>query len=190
MNVDQIKFNTKVEELRKFTFWRDLLIYFFAFSWIGHWLEMGWLTLVRFFTGRETSFGIFNNWLEPYYVYGFAIVIIILLFTVLPMPKKPFKKISAHFGVNTILCAVVEYIAGVIIVWRFGHRFWDYSDRFMNLHGHIYLEHAIYFGILATTFSFWIYPFLQEKLKRAPQYIRNILVILLFIGAISFAIFG
>jgi uncharacterized membrane protein len=163
--------STQPTSLRTWAFWRDLLIFFLVFSWLGHWLEMLIIALGTLINPELDVAGIFNHWLEPYHVYGFAAVAIILLFRALP--RKVRTNLPAHFLINTLVCAVIEYLTALAILWRFGHRFWDYSDQFLNLNGHICLLNSLFFGVLATLFSFWLYPFLDRHLQRVSGHVRN-----------------
>lgn len=44
---------------------------------------------------------------------------------------------------GTFLILMLEYLAGVILNISMGLSIWDYSDRFMNLHGQICLMFAV-----------------------------------------------
>jgi uncharacterized membrane protein len=42
--------------------------------------------------------------------------------------------------------SLVEYVAGVLILAITGKRIWDYRDRFMNLQGHVDVQHFFLWG--------------------------------------------
>ena len=177
-----------MQKLRTWDFWRDIIICFTAFSWLGHFMEMAIIGVGCLFSGRTTNFGIFDNWFEPYYVYGFAVIAIIIIITILP--KKIARNLPAQFVINTAVCMIFEIIAGLFILWQYDRRFWDYSEKFLNFHGFICLENSLFFGVAATGFSYFLYPILRRNLEKIiPPRIRNIAAIILPIVAVGVTLF-
>lgn len=63
-------------------FWRNLIIYFCVFSVVGHWMEAGYCTLIRFglIPGiYDPNSQIWSDWLYPFCVYGFGAAACVLL---------------------------------------------------------------------------------------------------------------
>lgn len=147
-------------------FWRNLLIYFFAFSWIGYWIEMTIFWFIKLFTGNTPLHGILDNWLEPYWIYGYGVVVCILFLYPINM-RIGRRYIFTNYLINTAAIAITEYISGWILIYQFGSNCcWDYSQIPFNLHGQICLQNTLLFGAVATVFTLWIYPWLNSIFLR------------------------
>jgi uncharacterized membrane protein len=145
-----------------------LSIYFVLASFIGHWLEIVVQLWLRLIGGEGTSFGIGQQPLEPYPVYGIATVAMVALWQVLP--EKMRKNIGLAFIFLTGVCVLAEYFVGRVAIWWFGHNpFWCYLDKPFNLHGLVSLQNAILFGIAATLFMFLVYPQIEKLLDRCSR---------------------
>lgn len=59
------------------------------------------------------------------------------------------------FFAGIVVCDAVEYVTSFIMEKLFHARWWDYSERFMNIKGRICLQHSIYWGIASVAY---IYP--------------------------------
>lgn len=157
-------------QITDWRFWRNLVIYSLAFAWIGHWFEMCVIWFTENILNIPHMHGVMNNWLEPYWVYSFAVATCILI--LYPIDKRigeKFKKqpigmrIFCDYSVNTVACALIEYLGGWILIWRFGSNInWDYTNYPFNLYGQICLQNTLLFGIVATVFTLWIYPSLNK----------------------------
>lgn len=64
------------------------------------------------------------------------------------------------------IMTTVEYFGGVVTVTVLGHRAWDYSNRFANLHGHIDLYHGILWMILGWGFVKYIHPSVEKFVNK------------------------
>ncbi len=113
---------------------------------------------------RQTPYGIFETWYDPYFVYGSAAVGMILLYNLLP--KRWTRRLSVHFVLNAVLCSVMEYITGVWIIHTTGMRYWDYSLKPLNLHGHIWLGNTLAFALVGTAFSYFLYPWVERGMGK------------------------
>ncbi|MCL1839451.1 putative ABC transporter permease [Candidatus Saccharibacteria bacterium] len=176
-----------VKTWRDLVFWRDLLLYFLAFSYVGHFIEMAWAWLAHVVLGRELMTNILHNPLEPYTIYGMGAVLVILI--VKPLVKKLNHHIVATFVVATLVCAVLECVSSMILVWRHGYNpYWWYVDQPFNFYGHICLINSLLFGLLATVFLRAIYPLTEKLLRRSNQVVLNIvLLVLLAMFAVYYA---
>ena len=169
---------------RTFGFWRDLVWYFVVFSYVGHFVEMGWTWLGHVVLGNELQHNILHNGLEPYTIYGAGVVAVILL--VRPLMRKFHDGVLATFVVATVVCAVLECVSSMFLVWRYGHNpYWWYSDRRFNLGGHICLANTLLFGVLATVFLKVVYPRTERWLRQGNQVVINVIlgVLLVLFGA-------
>ena len=139
-------------------FWLSLTIYFFALSWIGHWIEIALAWILKVTIGRLPTHGIFDNWLEPYWVYGFGVLACITILYPINM-RIGRHRILINYCINTVVVAIIEYAAGWFNIWRFGSNpFWNYSHYLFNLHGQVCLQNTLLFGAIATLFTLYVYP--------------------------------
>ncbi|MDR0591494.1 MAG: putative ABC transporter permease [Candidatus Nomurabacteria bacterium] len=174
---------------RKLTFWRDLALYFMVFSFVGHWVEMLVAVAARVFLGEELGYGIMSNVAQPYTIYGLGVAACILVTRFLAV--KPHRNLLLLYLACATVCAVVEYVSALIIVFRYGHNpFWDYSDMPLNLNGYICLRNTLVFGAIATLFMWFIYPQLNRLVRGLGEWRINyifVLVLMVFvIGLVAY----
>ena len=178
---------------KTWAFWRNLIIYFCVFSVVGHWMEAGYCTLIRFglLPGiYDPASQIWSDWLYPFCVYGFgAVACVLLLF-----PIKNFleKKIGSRivpllisFAINALVCTLIELAMGLMLNQPLPDGtlpLWDYSDMFCNFMGQVCLQNAIAFGIVATLMTWVIYPGLESLIRKIPKDLMNIGFIVVVIG--------
>lgn len=88
-----------------------------------------------------------------------------------------------------LVCDTIEYLTSYIMEKIFNARWWDYSQRFMNLHGRICLQHTCIWGILSLVFIYLINPFSTKIiLSFNGEYYQLLIYTLLVLFAIDFFI--
>ena len=121
-----------------------------------------------YFNGGMNEFyyrgGNFIPWINIYAI-G-SILIILLTFKDRLKPVKVFLK-------STIICGILEFIAGYIIYNYFGHfRCWDYNTEilnFGNIGGFICLRSVLFFGVSSLLLIYEILPmviYLSRKINK------------------------
>ena len=185
-NKQNLKLGAGKKTWRTWRFWRNLLFYFLFFSYVGHLVEMIWAWFLHIALGRELMMNILSNPLEPYTIYGLGAVLCVVIGR--PILKYFNHHIVATYIVTTAICAVLEYVSSVILVWRYGmNPYWDYSDRPFNLGGHICLTNSLLFGLIATLFLKLIYPRMENFLWRGNQiFINSLLLVLVMMCGIYY----
>ena len=114
-----------------------LFLYFIIYAFLGWCAEVA-VTAVK--QRRFVNRGVMNGPIVP--LYG-------LMATLAGVFLEPEENNLLVFVLGAvILCAAIEVVAGVILERQFGRRWWDYSDRPMNLKGYICLESSLVKGIL------------------------------------------
>jgi len=136
--------------------WERIIIIFAVYSILGSLLDISYASLR---TGELTILLSTGTIFGP--AYGIGALIILFL-------KEELKKFSliGEFLSYALFLATWEYMTGWLAVAYHGHRLHDYSNNFLNLHGHTDLQHAILFGILGMLFVYHIHPFLRPYLLR------------------------
>lgn len=79
-----------------------------------------------------------------------------------PLKRRP----VLLFLCCTAVTAVVEYLIGVLSVFVFGLRLWDYRGLFLNLQGIICLRSVVSFGLLGLGFHYLLEPLTAGLIRR------------------------
>jgi len=117
----------------------DLVLLFFIYSFVGWIIEV---------VGKLIQFGRFINrgfltgpWL-PIYGTG-AALITLSVFGIAGLESS----IGTTFIISFFVCGIVEYMTSLVMEKRFHARWWDYSQKPMNLHGRVWIGNLILFGL-------------------------------------------
>ena len=120
----------------------NLLLLFFFYSFVGWCIEV---TLKYFQYHRFINRGFLAGpWLP---IYGSGCAIITFAVDKLSMLSRYESSFGSVFAVSFILCGVLEYSASYFMEKRFHARWWDYSQKPMNLHGRIWIGNLMLFGL-------------------------------------------
>ena len=93
--------------------------------------------------------------------------------------RRYYRRPVITFILSTIVCTVVEYIGSLLLERIFGMRWWDYSDRFLNLNGRICLLAALCFGVFGTLLNCVLLPFYMRLYHRISVKMRSVFCIVL-----------
>ena len=167
--------------VRYLYFWRDMLLYFWVFSAIGHVLELAWgyagvllglKTVEKFATVPLFAIA------APY---GLGVLGIIIF--IYPLVKKHKLGLVGSFFLSVAITSLIELICSLAIVAVLGNNpYWDYSNRFMNLGGHICLANSIAFGIVSVLALKFIFPYTEKWRSEIPAKYLNLAFITLATG--------
>ena len=94
----------------------------------------------------------------PIYAWGGVVIHLI--------SKKIKKKPLLTFLIIIIFAAIFEYAVGVIMLEIWGKRFWDYSNYFLNINGHICLFSVLSFGIVGILYVYIIEPLIKGLINK------------------------
>ncbi len=120
-------------------FFINLLLIFFVFSFVGWVIEV----ILKYFQfGRFINRGfLVGPWLP---IYGAGAALITLAVEGLTPVEKG---IGTTFAISLIVCGLIEYLTSYYMEKRFHARWWDYTQKPMNLNGRIWIGNLILFGI-------------------------------------------
>lgn len=155
----------------------QLVILFFVFAVIGWCMEVV-LKYIQYhrFINRGFLIG-------PYCpIYGWGVVAVTVLVGGLFSRKG---SVSEIFWAGYVLCGVLEYFTSWYMEKRFHARWWDYSNKPMNLHGRIWIGNLLLFGAASVIVVLWIDPvFFSLVGKLSPIWLRisAIAIVLLMLG--------
>ena len=117
----------------------NLMLLFFAYAFLGWCIEV---TLKYFQFHRFINRGFLTGPWLPIYGSG-AALITIAVNGLAPLESS----VGTTFVVSFILCGIVEYMTSFVLEKRFHARWWDYSQKPMNLHGRVWIGNLILFGL-------------------------------------------
>lgn len=151
------------------------LNYFFLFliySILGWFMESTYIFIIdKKFVDRGFLMG-------PYCpIYGFGALMIILYL------EQYKKNILTVFIMSMVLCSILEYITSYLLEKIFKARWWDYSNKKLNLNGRICGKNALLFGFASIAVIYFINPLIKEIISRIQP--NTILLISIF-GLIIF----
>ena len=172
---------------------RNLGIYYFSFSIMGHWAEIGfcWLIVLGVVMG-DYDFShaqLWDWWLCPYPAEGLAMVLIAVILA--PFKEWVLKKMNGRilpalvisFLANMLVCATIDFTTGITA--NANYQLWDYRGLPFNFMGQIVLQNTLAYSIAATFIVWVIYPLLAKWLHRMPSRYANAL----FFGFLAFYLF-
>ncbi len=117
----------------------DLVLLFFLYSFFGWCMEVT-LKYIQFH--RFINRGFLTGPICPIYGTG-AILITVAVEWLTPLEKA----YGTTFAISFVLCGAVEYFTSWYMEKRFHARWWDYSQKPMNLHGRIWIGNLVLFGL-------------------------------------------
>ena len=184
LNKIQEENERKLWDLKSKEFWMRLALYFFAFSIMGHWMEMGVQLLVRAGIMPGTLAApdslTWRDSLNPFPIYGIAVVVCGLvlypfyLWLRRQLPRT-WQAMALSFLVNMAFCVVAELILGFF--FNADYHAWDYRNQFMNFQGQICLLYSVAFGIVSSAITWFVYPLME----RAFGVMRRDVFVLVFV---------
>ena len=117
----------------------NLILLFFAYAFLGWCIEV---TLKYFQFRRFINRGFLTGPWLPIYGSGAALI------TVVIKGLAPLEfSVGTTFAVSFLLCGFLEYMTSYVLEKRFHARWWDYSQKPMNLHGRVWIGNLILFGL-------------------------------------------
>mgnify|MGYP000010865825 FL=1 len=96
----------------------------------------------------------------PIYGFGALLILYPLLFV------KDYPILVFILGV--IITSTLEYITSWVMEILFKTRWWDYSERFMNINGRVCLLNSTLFGIMSIVVVYIIHPIIQDIVLDIP----------------------
>lgn len=93
--------------------------------------------------------------------------------------------VSEIFWAGFVLCGVLEYLTSWFMEKKFHARWWDYSNKPMNLHGRIWIGNLLLFGAASVVIVLWVDPVffsMVAKLSRGWLHLLAIAIVVLMIS--------
>ena len=149
----------------------NLILLFFAYAFLGWCIEV---TLKYFEFHRFINRGFLTGpWLP---IYGSGAALITIAVKGLSALES---SVGTTFVISFVLCGIVEYMTSFVLEKRFHARWWDYSQRPMNLHGRVWIGNLILFGLGGVLIVKLFNPLLFHLSEHVSIRLREILAIVL-----------
>lgn len=144
----------------------NLLLLFFIFSVVGWCIEV---TLKYRQFHRFINRGFFVGPLLP--IYGTGAVLITVSVSALSSVDS---SVGTTFVISFFVCGIIEYMASFFMEKKYHARWWDYSQKPMNLKGRVWIGNLILFGLGGILIYEIIDPVLLPALSSVSLLIREI----------------
>lgn len=92
--------------------------------------------------------------------------------------------IYPDFGLAFVLCGVLEFMVSFVMEKLFHARWWDYSQKPLNLQGRIWIGNLILFGLGGIIIVKWGNPLFFSLLSKVPRTFLEILALVLAVALV------
>ncbi len=155
----------------------NLILLFFAYAFLGWCIEVT-LKYLQFHRFINRGF-LTGPWL-PIYGSGAALI------TIAVKGLSPLEfSVGTTFVISFILCGVIEYLTSYVLEKRFHARWWDYSQKPMNLHGRVWIGNLILFGLGGVLIVEVFNPLLMRLGEHMSLRLREVLAMSLSVLFVS-----
>ena len=156
-------------------YWINIILLFFIYGFAGWCMEVI-LKYIQYH--RFINRGFLTGPLCPIYGFG-AVLITIVIGNLASVESGPFMT----FALSFVICGAVEYLTSLILEKIFHARWWDYSQKPMNLHGRIWIGNLVLFGLAGIVIIHFVNPLLYLVLGqvslRAREIVMSVLLLIL-----------
>ena len=138
---------------------RDYLIYFFIYAFIGWVVEVSYHAVTK---GKFINRGFLAGPYCP--IYGFGAISVIYFLT--DIAEK--NKLVLFLG-SMLIATLIEFVAGFLLEKIFHERWWDYSDRKLNIGGYVCLEFFVIWGMFCFLLYEAVHPLIEKLVGLVPD---------------------
>ncbi len=147
----------------------NLILLFFAYAFLGWCIEVV-LKYIQYRRFINRGF-LTGPWL-PIYGSGAALITVVIDW----LAPLEFS-VGTTFAVSFLLCGTLEYLTSYVMEKRFHARWWDYSQKPMNLQGRIWIGNLVLFGIAGVLIVELFNPLLYLLFKHMGLMLREIIAL-------------
>lgn len=121
------------------------LFLFYLYSFLGWCFESAYVSILN---KRLVNRGFMRGPFLPLYGSGGIMMLVV---------SKPFySNIVLVYIAGCIGATALEYVVGVLMELLFKVRYWDYSNKFLNINGHVCLESTLVWGFFTVLFTHYL----------------------------------
>lgn len=150
------------------------ILCFFIYSFLGWICE----TIYCSVGGKKfINRGFLNGPICP--IYGFGALFVILFL-------RPYSdNMIVLFICSIIVTSTLEYIASALLEKMFNAKWWDYSNKILNLNGRICVKNSLIFGVMGVILINNIHPKIKDVINIIPTKIMYCIAIVLVLWLIT-----
>ena len=175
------------------SFWRNLAIYFCAFSVIGHWLEIAYCTFMNLFGIVDAESLVWDDPMYPFLVYGVGAAICTIALVPLKVKlierRKSMWVVGVQFFIITVVvCLLMELAMGFMLNQPNAageYPLWDNSQLPFNILSQAWLVNDIALGAVATLYTWGIYPLCEKLLAKIPPVALNAIAVTVVVSFVA-----
>lgn len=170
-----------MDRLRSPAFWRNLAVYFCAFSVAGHWMEIAYCSFMDLFGIVDDNSLVWGDPFYPFLVYGVGVAVCAI--ALVPLKERLLARrrstacAAAQFFLITVgVCLVMELAMGLMLNQpnlAGEYPLWDNSALPFNVLGQAWLVNDLALGAVAMLYAWAIYPASEKLLAKVPPRIMN-----------------
>jgi uncharacterized membrane protein len=153
------------------SYWINIVLQFFIFGFAGWCMEV--ILKYRQYH-RFINRGFLTGPILP--IYGFGVILITLVVGRLTSVESG---VMTTFAISLVICGLVEYLTSFVLEKIFHARWWDYSQKPMNLHGRVWIGNLVLFGLAGVAIIHIVNPVLFPALARIPLNTRKVTAVVL-----------
>ena len=134
--------------------------------------ELLWLFTHHELTNRQ---GLFYGPFSP--IYGLGVIVFVIFLGKNNDNRSNLKT----FIYSMFIGGGTEYLTSVIAEYVFSAKYWDYSNKFLNINGRTTIPFMIFWGLLGLVLMKVIYPKISNLIECIPYKIGTICYYILFV---------
>ena len=139
----------------------ELILMFFIYGFFGWCAEVAFAACCE---GRFVNRGFLNGPICP--IYGFGVLGVVLLLA-------PFERsLALLFAGSLVVTTLIEFVTGLVLEQVFHAKWWDYSDRPLNIMGYVCLPFSLMWGVACVVVIRFIHPVILGLVQLMPQSVQ------------------
>ena len=154
-------------------YWINIILLFFIYAFAGWCMEV--ILKYRQYH-RFINRGFLTGPLCP--IYGCGTVLITIVIGSLTGVESG---LIMTFTLSFVICGVVEYLTSLILEKIFHARWWDYSEKPMNLQGRVWIGNLLLFGLAGVGIIHILNPAFYKLFSLLSVKARGIIAIILLV---------
>ena len=152
----------------------EIMFVFIVGATFGYLLEVAYRSIKK---KRLINPGLLVGCCLP--IYGSGSVVLYLLCSLnLSFIQSKAWQIVFLIVIATVLMTIIEYVSGLFCLKVLHTRYWDYSDRKLNIQGIICPLFSLIWGVCCLGFYFLVFPWI----KPAAEYVSTNTILLVLVG--------
>lgn len=150
-------------------FFESQFVIFIIYAFFGWIIESNYVSMAEAVKKHKYTF-INRGFLKGPIVPIYGVCSLLLSWTLVPLmhSKHPYLYVALT---GMLVADTVEYITSYTMEKFFHARWWDYSDKFLNIKGRICFKNTVFWGGLSIIFVKFINPLITDIYDSIPRHI-------------------